>query len=191
LPNGRIATALASGAGHTCALQDNNQLECWGSNAAGQLGLGLPASGTSLCIGDNEAPATSGVLQLTGVTSIYAANSSTCAGLQTGGMHCWGLNTKGELGYDDINNKGNDDLTKPLNLSNVAFGTGVTATSVAIGNAHTCALLSNGQVRCWGRDNLGQLGNGTVLSTAPDYVGGNLLHTPDLLPPVQVFPPSP
>ena len=191
LASGRTATALASGAGHTCALQDNNQLECWGSNAAGQLGLGLPASGTSLYIGDNEAPATSGVLQLTGVTSIYAANSSTCAGLQTGGLRCWGLNTKGELGYADISNKGNDDLTKPLNLSNVAFGTGVTATSVAIGNAHTCALLSNGQVRCWGRDNLGQLGNGTVLSTAPDYVGGNSLHTPDLLPPVQVFPPSP
>jgi cysteine-rich repeat protein len=191
LASGRTATALASGAGHTCALQDNNQLECWGSNAAGQLGLGLPASGTSLYIGDNEAPATSGVLQLTGVTSVYASNSSTCAKLLTGGLRCWGLNTKGELGYADVTNKGNDNTTKPSNLPDVAFGSGVTATSVALGNAHTCALLSNGQVRCWGRDQLGQLGNASLLVTSPDYVGGNSSQTPDLLTPVQIFPPSP
>jgi alpha-tubulin suppressor-like RCC1 family protein len=190
MPGSRKATALASGSGHTCALMDNGYLECWGPNSAGQLGLGLPASGGTLYIGDDEPPATSGGLQLAAVVLVYARNTSTCAGTATGGLRCWGLNSKAQLGYGDgTANKGGDGSSKPSNLPDISFGSGVSATAVAMGSTHVCALLNNGQVKCWGRDNLGQLGNATILTSSPDYIGGDTSHTPDQLSPVLVFPP--
>jgi alpha-tubulin suppressor-like RCC1 family protein len=185
MPSGRSVIAMASGSGHTCALMDNNYLECWGSNGTGQLGLGLPPSGSSIAIGDDEAPATFGGLQLANVTSICTRGTSTCAGLVTGGLRCWGQNSKAQLGYGDITPRGGDNTTKPSNLPDVSFGSGVAATLIAMGSTHVCALLNNSQVKCWGRDNLGQLGNATVMSGSTDYV----TQTPDQLPAVQVFPP--
>jgi len=188
VPSGMKATMIATGASHTCVRLDNGGLECWGPNTSAQLGLGIAAS-INPAIGDNEAPATSGVTQLTGVTSVFTGNSNcTCAKLLTGSLRCWGLNTKAELGYNNTANKGGDSASIPTLLPDVSFGSGITATSVALGTAHTCALLSNGQVKCWGRNNLGQLGDGQPL-TSPDFVGGDDTHTPNLLSPVQIFNP--
>ncbi len=183
LPTSRTTNLMASGASHTCARLDNGYLECWGSNLAGQLGLGLAASGTSMYIGDDEAPATSGVLVLTDVSKVFAGNASTCAKLVTGALRCWGLNTKSQLGYGDITNRGGTSATRPASLPDVSFGSGITATTVALGASHSCALLSNGEVRCWGRNHLGQLGDGTRLLVSPDYVA----KTPDQLTGVRVF----
>jgi cysteine-rich repeat protein len=183
LPSSRSAAVLASAYGHACARLDNGYLECWGDNAAGQLGLGLPGSGSTISIGDDEAPATNGVLQLTGVSTVVAGGGSTCAKSITGGVRCWGENTKGQLGYGDITNKGGDSATKPTALSDLTFGAGITAQSLVLGTAHTCALLSNGEVRCWGQNQLGQLGNGTRALSSPDYVA----QTPDQLAAVRIF----
>jgi hypothetical protein len=169
---------------------DNGYLECWGPNSAGQLGLGLAASGTYVYIGDDEAPATNGGLQLNGVIAVYARNTSTCARLLSGGTRCWGLNSKAQLGYPDTTNKGDTNLDKPSVLNDITFGTGVNATSIAMGSTHVCALLNNGQVKCWGRNNAGQLGNGQILSGTPDFVGGSGF-TPDTLPAVQIIPTQP
>lgn len=185
LPSGRTPITMASGTGHTCVLLDTGYLQCWGSNSAGQLGLGLPASGSSAAIGDDESPSTAGGVQLANVASISARGNSSCAGLVTGGLRCWGLNSKGQLGYGDTTSRGGDNASKPSVLPDISFGSGVSARQVAMGTAHTCALLSNGQVKCWGRDNLGQLGDATVLSGTIDYVA----KTPDQLSAVQVFPP--
>jgi cysteine-rich repeat protein len=186
LPAGRTATLIASGSGHNCARLDNGQMECWGLNTAGQLGLGL--SSATFAIGDNESPSTAGVTQLMTVSALFASNTSSCAKLVAGGIRCWGNNNKGHLGYPDTANKGGDTATIPSNLANVNFGSGITATTMALGSSHACALLSNGQVRCWGRNNVGQLGNAMTLSGAMDFVGGANM-TPDTLPAVQVFPP--
>jgi alpha-tubulin suppressor-like RCC1 family protein len=170
---------------------DNGYLECWGGNSAGQLGLGLPASDPSRNIGDDEAPAKNGGLQLENVIAVYAKNTSTCARLLTGGTRCWGLNSKGQLGYPDITNKGDTNLDKPSVLNDISFGAGVSATSIAMGSTHVCALLNSGQVKCWGRNNAGQLGNGQILTGSTDFIGGSSTSTPDLLPAVQILPPQP
>jgi len=179
VPAGRTAVQLATGGSHTCARLDNGDLECWGPNAAGQLGLGL-----TITIGDDEAPAQWGVTQLLNVTAVFTGNSnSTCARLSSGGLRCWGQNIKANLGYGDTTNKGGDATTKPTALLDVSFGPSVTAQVVAMGPKHTCALLSSGEIRCWGEDNAGQLGNGMVLTGTADYVVG----PPSLLAPVAIF----
>ena len=43
-------------------------------------------------------------------------------------------------------------------LSAVNLGTGRTATAIATGYYHSCALLDNGDLKCWGYNNYGQLG---------------------------------
>lgn len=186
VPAGRSATLLAAGSGHTCARLDNGQMECWGLNTAGQLALGL--SSATFAIGDNESPSTNGVTQLMTVSALFASNTSSCAKLVAGGIRCWGNNNKGQLGYPDTTNKGGDTATIPSNLANVNFGAGLTATTMALGASHGCALLNTGEVRCWGRDNLGQLGNAMTLSGTMDFIGGANM-TPDTVAAVQVFPP--
>jgi len=188
VPSNRTATLLASGSSSLCARLDNGQMECWGYNGSGQLGLGLSSTPPSDAIGDDESPSVSGVTQLFGVSNLFGGGASQCAKLAAGGLRCWGSNSKGQLGYPDVQDKGGTGTTIPSNLPDVTFGAGITATTVAMGFGFTCALLSNGQVKCWGRNQAGQLGNAQVLSGANDYVGG-LGKTPDTLTPVQVFPP--
>ena len=69
-------------------------------------------------------------------------------------MHDWG---RGQLGIDSTTTKGNSSGDM-ASLSAVNLGTGRTATAIAAGYYHTCAVLDNASVKCWGRNNAGQLG---------------------------------
>ena len=78
----------------------------------------------------------------------------TCAILDNGDMKCWGRNSYGQLGDGNSAN-----LAFPSSTA-IDLGTGRTAVSVTAGYYHTCAILDNGDAKCWGRDNYGQLGDG-------------------------------
>lgn len=82
-----------------------------------------------------------------------AGGSRTCALMFGGGVKCWGWNRLGELG-----NGTTTDSSVPVPVNNL----GGQATAVTAGTGHTCALLSDGTVRCWGLNDFGQLGNGTT-----------------------------
>ena len=139
--------AISAGSGHTCALLINGGVKCWGSNAIGQLGNNSTA--------DSYIPVDVSGLD-SGVMAISAGESFTCALLTTGGVKCWGWNAYGELG-----NNTNTDSHIPVDVSGMKSG----VVAIDAGGSHTCALLTNGSVKCWGFNRYGELGNNTFTNS--------------------------
>jgi cysteine-rich repeat protein len=143
---------LAAGFGHTCALLTGGAVRCWGRADKGQLGYGNKND-----VGDDEVPAAAGNVDVGGaVVQIAAGAEQTCAVLATGGVRCWGYGAQGRLGYGDTNNLGDDET--PGAVGDIDVGGKVT--QIATGFAHTCALMTTGNVRCWGYGIWGQHGHG-------------------------------
>ncbi len=137
-------TAIAAGGMHTCALLATGGVRCWGYNQVGALGGA----------GDGRTPvAASGIVDATAITT---GSSHSCALLSNGTVKCWGYNGYGQLG--DGNGTGVNRLVPTL----VSGLTGVVA--IDAGGNHTCALLGDGQARCWGNNEAGQLGTGATSS---------------------------
>ena len=155
LPAGSGVTAIATGSGHTCALTGGG-VKCWGYNNTGQVGDGTTAN-KSTPVDVSGLPAGSDV------TAIAAGLSHTCAVTAEGGVRCWGYNDKGQLGDGTTGNK---DM--PVAVSGLASG----VTAIAAGGLHTCALTAGGGVECWGYNEYGQLGDGSVWRNTPvDVIG--------------------
>src|SRR5207342_3651182 len=126
----------------------------WGDGANGQLGYGNLNS-----IGDNEIPGSVGPVDIGAGRTALAISSGgdhTCALLDTGQVRCWGAGANGRLGYGNVNDIGDNE--SPATAGPVDLGAGRTAVAITAGNAHTCALLDTGQVRCWGNGADGRLG---------------------------------
>ena len=158
--------AVTAGAEHTCAVTSGGAVKCWGRNTTGQLGDGTTE--------DRSAPVD--VVGLgSGVQAITAGGDHTCALTSEGASKCWGDNSFGQLGDDTTENQ-----TAPVDV--VGWGSAVQA--ISAGSDHTCALTSEGALKCWGAAGHGQLGDYTTGNqTAPvDVVGwsavsGGLHHT--------------
>lgn len=146
---------LSAGGGHTCAILLNGTVRCWGKNDNGQVGVPNQV--------DQPFPLSVGGLSTDNV-SVSAGWSHTCALLLGGGVKCWGANGSGQLG-----NGGNTDTTAAVNV----LGLSTEVRAISSGGAHTCALLTNGNVRCWGNNNSGQLGVGdNIARNTPTLVTG-------------------
>lgn len=172
---GRKARAVALGEDHTCAIVDTGQVRCWGDGGLGKLGTGSVQD-----VGDNELPSSIPPVDLgAGRTAraITAGEDHTCAILDTGQVRCWGRGQGGRLGYGDMQNVGDNET--PGSVAPVFLGTGRTARAISAGGAHTCALLDNGRVRCWGDGHLGALGYGN-----PNDIGDN--ESPGSVSPVEL-----
>jgi alpha-tubulin suppressor-like RCC1 family protein len=141
-------SAVSVGHFHACALTNAGGVMCWG---AGQLGDG----GTCGYI----CPTPQNV---SGLSSGVSAITQTCALTTAGGVKCWGDNSHGQVG--DGQSCGHDCST-PVDVSGLSSG----VAAVSAGGFHTCALLSAGNVKCWGDNSSGQLGDGNFLtaSTTP------------------------
>jgi alpha-tubulin suppressor-like RCC1 family protein len=160
LGTGRTALAIAPGSDHTCALLDNRQVKCWGLNTSGQLGLGDTSNRGDAAgeMGDSLPTVSLG----TGRTAkaIASGGEHSCALLDNGTVKCWGHNTYGNLGLGDTAHRGDAAGEMGDSLPTISLGTGRTATQLTAGYRHTCALLDNAQVKCWGYNLYGQLGLG-------------------------------
>ncbi len=152
---------LATGALHTCALQEGGEVYCWGTNEYGQLGLGHTNS-----IGDDETPGAKGLVDVGGVVSDIAAGySHTCALLEGGKLRCWGWGGSGQLGYMNTASIGTTQSTIPSKVGDVKMvKEGETVIKVAAGGSHTCVLLDSGSLRCWGFGGDGRLGYESTMS---------------------------
>lgn len=135
---------IALGYGHTCALLNDKSVKCWGSNEVGQLGQ----AGDSL---SSSHPVTVPVGDSFEATSIAAGYGHTCAIGAAGNVRCWGWNVYGQLGSAAAG-RASASPVDVEGLSGVA--------SLALGEAHSCALIEGGAAKCWGNNSLGQFGNG-------------------------------
>ncbi|MEK2646660.1 RCC1 domain-containing protein [Bdellovibrio sp. BCCA] len=164
LGTNRTAVQIVAGGLHTCALLDNSTVKCWGGNLQGQLGQGHTNNigDTSGQMGDSLSAIDLG----TGRTArqLAAGNNHTCALLDNSTVKCWGLNSAGHLGQGHINKIGDGAGEMGDALPAVNLGTGRTALQIATGSDHTCALLDNFTLKCWGYNNNGQLGQGSTAS---------------------------
>ncbi len=159
---GRIATKVAGGAYHVCALLNDATVKCWGWNIDGQLGLG---TGDTTDRGDGPNEMADKLLAInlgTGLAAldVAAGGSHSCALLGNNGVKCWGNNAYGQLGQGDTANRGAVLNDMGDALLTISLGTGRTAKRIAAGVAHTCAVLDNQQLKCWGFNQWGQLGLG-------------------------------
>jgi alpha-tubulin suppressor-like RCC1 family protein len=176
LGTGRTATAISTGRDHTCAILDNASVKCWGNGWQGILGSGNTNNlGDGLNeMGDNLPTVDLGTGRT--VTAISAGGVHTCAILDNASVKCWGRGYDGKTGYG--NNDAIGDAANEMgdNLPVVDLGTGRTATAISSGRYHTCAILDNASVKCWGNSQYGQLGQGNtnVLGDAANEMGDNL-----------------
>jgi len=152
LPSPINVAQISAGVQHTCALDFDGQAYCWGVNWSGQLG--------NDSYDDSPVPAavdTTGVLDGKTLVQISVGNYHTCALDSTGQAYCWGVNWSGQLGNDSY-----DDSPVPVTIDTSDVLDGKTLTQISAGEYHTCALDSDGQVYCWGRNWEGQLGNNST-----------------------------
>jgi len=153
------AFSISAGGFHSCAALDFGTVRCWGKNSLGQLGNGTFTDSAA-------AVQVQGILDATAVSS---GENHSCALLWDGAIECWGNNQVGELGSGTMTN-----TTAPFGLATPVPVSGIkNAVAVSAGWNHTCAVLSDGTIECWGANSNGQLGNGTTTSSpTPVQVSG-------------------
>jgi alpha-tubulin suppressor-like RCC1 family protein len=145
LPAGRTAESVSAGGNHTCAVLDNEGVTCWGSDASGQLGNGASSADVTQPPSPISLPG--------GAVAVATGRAHSCAVLVSNELYCWGDDSQGQIGTAGPNANSPTPVLIPI-------APGVEA--VALGDDHTCALLTNGGVTCWGSDTKGQLGNGAA-----------------------------
>ncbi len=147
---GAKAVQVTASYQHACALLEGGDVRCWGWNAYGSLGLKKSYNQLKE-LGKNEAPSSMPAIDL-GMPAIQisAGGWQTCAVVQGGSIRCWGAGEYGVLGYGNAQNIGDNE--HPAQAGDVKMlAPGDKATKVVVGAEHTCALLEDGGVRCWGR----------------------------------------
>ncbi|ACY19173.1 RCC1 domain-containing protein [Haliangium ochraceum] len=184
VPLGGKAVQISSRDGHTCALLEAGEVVCWGRSEGGALGYpSSPEDGQFLIVGDDETPADVGPVEIGGTAIQVAVGAKhTCAVLDTGKLRCWGKGDFGQLGYGNTDDIGDQDT--PASAGDVPVGGDVI--QVAAGGSHTCALLSDGTIKCWGRGNEGQLGYGVTSFGSNEQAGDEIGDTPAELGTVDV-----
>jgi len=145
LPGDHVWRHLALGEAHTCALDDLGRVYCWGSNDHGQLGQG-----------DRTARNTPVLVPLPNRASELSSDfEHTCARLSDFTLYCWGQNYEGQLGQDDpFPGQDSDDADglSPLQVGDAQWN------AVDTGQGHTCGILLDGALYCWGRNSEYELG---------------------------------
>ncbi|UQA56276.1 DUF4215 domain-containing protein [Polyangium aurulentum] len=176
LGNGWVTRAIAMHELHTCALSDAGGVKCWGYGTLGMLGVPTlhhlgDAPGE---MGDALPAVDLGAGKV--AVKIAAGRMHTCATFTDGSAKCWGYNTTGQLGLGTTDTHGDKPGTMGDALLAIDLGTGASVTSFGLGFAHTCAILGDGRVKCWGMNDVGQLGLGDTVyrGSKPGDMGNNL-----------------
>ena len=138
---GLKVNSITAGDRHTCALLASGNVRCWGDGDDLQLGRG-----DAEWVGDDETPVTGGDANLGDMTfrEVAAGYRHTCALNHAGAIMCWGTSEYGALGNGDVTTIDTDTPPPVLSM-------GGAAVSLVTGSKHSCAILDDASVRCWGR----------------------------------------
>ena len=151
--------AISAGGDHSCALGARGTAFCWGMNYYGQLGTGTlenAPSPVALATGERFA-------------SVFAGLWHSCALALDGAAWCWGGNDFGQLGNGKLGG---------ASLAPVKVSGRQRFTSMDSRVSHACGITSAGETHCWGRNDFGQLGDGTSEQpTRPVRVLGGVAFT--------------
>lgn len=152
--------SISSGKHHSCGVATDGKVWCWGLGTSGQMG--------DLGYTDNTTPnMVWGIVS--GVVAVTAGGAHSCALGTTGSVGCWGSNVYGQLGNTALQNP--TTFFRPV----VQMIPGISASAISAGESHTCALLIDATVSCWGLNSSGQLGIGSTVNS----------NTPVLVPDLQ------
>ncbi len=144
-------TGIAAGYVHSCGIEVDGLVSCWGSNSSGQLGNGTT----------NPSSVPVKVNNITNADQVVAGFSHNCA-LAGSTLWCWGGNGDGQIGDGS-----NTQRTAPVSIAAPTGSWG----AVAAGRDHTCGIVLTGAVYCWGDGSEGQVGHGgTGDRNAPSLV---------------------
>lgn len=157
-------STIAAGSEHSLAVKTDGTLWAWGSNNNGQLGFGNTTTHSS----PTQVPDT-GANSLSGVRSISGGVNTSYALTRDGKAWAWGANNSGDLGLGDTSQR-----MVPTRITTIGDGTTAGAVKEIIGaSGGAAALMSDGTVRVWGINNIGQLGGAAPgTSTSPVAVPG-------------------
>jgi len=174
---GRSALAVSAGAAHTCAIRDDERVVCWGVGSNGRLGIGSSADvGINASqLGDALAAVDLGLESK--VLAVAAGSAHTCAIRVDYVLKCWGSGGSGRLGIGSTATRGTLPEHMGENLAAVNLGEGVSVRAISLGASHTCAVLSDSRLKCWGLASSGRLGNGSTsnnLADSPTELGEGL-----------------
>jgi len=162
-----------------CVRFGHERAKCWGANAYGELGLGdIQARGDVADeLGDHLPFLELGLGRK--IKSLAPGGGFTCALLDDGSVKCWGFCVVGACGIGDLNLRGDNPNEMADNLPAVPLGAGRTAKAINSGASHTCAILDNDTLKCWGQNTYGNLGQGDTMDRGnlPGQLG-------DTLPPI-------
>jgi hypothetical protein len=171
-----VKSVVASDANYNsfCALLSSGDIDCWGDNYLGELGIGSKA-GPETCDSGLYPCSDSPVQALSGASSLTSGgDSSYCAVLDSGGVDCWGYGATGQLGAGDPNVMNGPDLSTcaygglcssvPLGVADLSGVASVVSSHFA---DNYCAVLDSGGVDCWGSTNgVGSLGDGSHVDSS-------------------------
>lgn len=161
LGNERLSASIGLGYLHSCAvLGDNGGLKCWGYGQGGRLGLGDEVSRGESAEQMGDALHEIALGHDAAVRVVAPGDEHTCALLTNGAVKCWGGASLGRLGSGDTYNRGDERGEMGDDLARVDLGTERVARALASGQRHSCALLDDGSVKCWGEGEMGRLGLG-------------------------------
>lgn len=198
VPGVSQASAVATGSAHSCAVVAGGEVMCWGRNSYGQSVPGgdkkiktatkvagikdatqIAAGDDVTCVVDKAKAMTCWGLGkppeklATGVAEVAAGTGDhLCLRKDSGQVECWGDNNYGQLGAGKIADPYSSKTPTPVQgVSN--------AVALGLGYQHSCAAEESGQVKCWGSNRFGELGDGSLLDQgAPTTVIG--AHEPTL-----------
>ncbi len=150
---GNTYKSVAVGEKTICGIRSNDKLFCWGNNTWGTVGDGT---------WNNVKSSATAVDPANDYSKISLHNRTACAITTTGVLKCWGKNTSGQIG------DGSTGSTAPIPTT---IDSGTTYIEVATGYDHSCGITSTNELKCWGDNSYGQLGDGTQISkTTPTLI---------------------
>lgn len=154
---------IVAGGNHSCALLASGEVKCWGDNSYGQLGQGNTEN-----IGDDESIDSIDSIDLSGelALQVIAGYNHTCVLTESNKVKCFGQNNYGQLGVSSTETLGDDEAISSYGHTDI----GGVVRKLYGGTFHNCALLTTGDVRCWGMNTFGQLGTGDTEHIGDDEV---------------------